>query len=164
MTSVLTDHLVEPSPFILGILGQNNQITEQDLQDRVLVPILQDIGRVPEKILLSCEGNSSIYVQEWAETLRIITQLFHCDWARNGKMAQILRDDRIQKECTHLLVFLGPRSTRLEKLGERMAKKGKIVFTLCRNQILTKIECSPCASPVSGRVRKSNTQKEPPHQ
>ena len=161
--SVLEDTLFEPTPYILGIIGSTNKMTSEEIQDQILVPILQEIGRVPDRILLPTEGNSSIYIQEWAEALRINTQLFHCDWSRNGKMAQILRDDGIQKACTHALLFLPPRSTRLERLSERMAKKDKIVFTWSCNQTLTMLEKQPSASPVSKRVRKSSTQKEPLH-
>ena len=46
------------------------------------------------------------------------------------------------KECTHALVFLSQKSTRLEKMAEKMCKKGKIVFTSSHNQTLTQYEMS----------------------
>ena len=46
------------------------------------------------------------------------------------------------KECTHALVFLSQKSTRLEKMAEKMCKKGKVVFTSSHNQTLTQFEMS----------------------
>lgn len=117
-----------PEVIILGVFG-NHKITESDLQENTLNLILQELGQIPNRILIPTEGISSIYIQSWAETLNIPTQLFQADWIKNGKIAQILRDDRIQKECTHALVFLSPKSNKLEKMAEKMAKKGKVVFT-----------------------------------
>jgi hypothetical protein len=140
MTSVLNDSLFEPKPFILGIMGHTQKISEENLQNQVLALILQEVGRVPDRILLPSEGNSSIYLQAWAEALHIPTQVFQADWVRNGKIAQLLRDDRIKKECTHALVFLSPRSKRLEKVAESMVKKGKVVFTSLCNQSGVQLE------------------------
>ena len=146
MASILEDTIYEPNIIIVGVFGNTNKISEQDIQDNTLTLILQELGRTPDKILIPTEGNSSIYIQEWAESLHIKTQIFHSDWAKNGKIAQILRDDRIAKECTHALVFLPtPRgevnkSTRLEKFAEKLCKKGKIVFTSSHNQTLTQYE------------------------
>jgi hypothetical protein len=70
---------------------------------------------------------------------------------RNGKSAQRFRDERIQKECTHALVFLSNRSDRLEKYAESLAKKGKIVFTtdhhIPENQIVM-LSVEPASTPV----------------
>jgi hypothetical protein len=146
----LEDIIFEPQVIILAVFGSTNKVSEQDLQDNTLTLILQELGRMPDKVLIPSEGNSSIYIQEWAESLRIKTQQFQSDWIRNGKIAQILRDDRMAKECTHALVFLPvPRgkeqkSTRLEKFAEKMCKKGKIVFTSSHNQQLTQFEMSHC--------------------
>ena len=146
---------------IWGIFGSSNKISEQDLQDLVLAPILQELGHTPDKILIPSEGNTSIYLQEWADSLRIKTQVFQSDWAKNGRIAQILRDDRMRKECTHMLVFLPPRSERLEKMAEKMVKKGKVVFTSSADLTLTQLVLPPeTASPpkASARARKSNTK------
>lgn len=125
----INDTIFEPSVIILGIFGNTNKITEAELQENILDLILKELGRTPDKVLIPSEGVSSIYIQEWAESLGVTAQMFHCDWMRNGKIAQIIRDDRIQKECTHALLFLSPKSNKLEKLGEKMAKNGKTVFT-----------------------------------
>ena len=115
MSSVLEDAIFEPD--VWAIFGFSNRISQHELQELVLVPILQELGRIPSRILLPSEGNSSIYLQEWAETLHINTQIFQSDWVRHGRIAQILRDDRMQKECTHALFFLPPKSKRFEQMA-----------------------------------------------
>ena len=171
MTSILDEEVYEPDVIVLGIFGNTNKVSEQDLQDNTLTLILQELGRTPDKVLIPTEGNSSIYIQEWAEALGIKTQTFQADWARNGKIAQILRDDRMAKECTHALVFLpAPRggvqkSTRLEKFAEKLCKKEKVVFTSSHNQTLTQFEMSHSQSSqkslkASERAHKSNKGKE----
>lgn len=159
----LDDEIFEPNIIILGIFGNTNKVSEQDIQDNTLTLILQELGRTPDKVLIPTEGNSSIYIQEWAESLGIKTQSFQSDWVRNGKIAQILRDDRIFKECTHALVFLGQKSTRLEKYAEKLCKKGKIVFTSSHNQMLIQLEMTHSLHPlqkVSERDRKLSKGKE----
>ena len=140
--SCLDDTVFQPNVIILAIFGNTNKVSEQDIQDNMLIPILKELGRPPDKVLIPTEGNSSIYIDNWAEALHIKTQTFQADWIRNGKVAQIIRDDRIAKECTHALVFLGQKSTRLEKFAEKLCKKGKTVFTSSHNQTLTQYEMS----------------------
>ena len=159
----LDDQIFEPNVIILAVFGNTNKISEQDLQDNTLTLILQELGRTPDKVLIPTEGNSSIYIQDWCESLGIKTQSFQSDWARNGKIAQILRDDRMAKECTHALVFLSNKSTRLEKFGEKMCKKGKMVFTSSHNQTLTQLEMShssPQPLKALEHARKSSKGKE----
>ena len=133
MASVIAnEELYTPTIIILGVFGYQNKVTVVDIQE-IMTAILQEIERLPDKILIPSEGNSSMYLQDWAESLHIKTQIFQSDWMRNGKMAQRFRDERIQKECTHALVFLSNRSDRLEKYAESLAKKGKIVFTSCHS-------------------------------
>ena len=164
----LDDEIYEPEVFVLGVFGNTNKVSEQDLQDNTLNLILRELGRTPDKVLIPTEGNSSIYIDSWAESLGIKAQTFQADWARNGKIAQILRDDRMAKECTHALVFLpAPRgvnkSTRLEKFAEKLCKKEKVVFTSSHNQTLTQFEMShslPPSQQASGHARKSSKGKE----
>ena len=161
-TSVMSldDAIFEPNVIILGVFGTTNKISEKDLQENTLTLLLQEIGRIPDKVLLPSEGNSSIYIQEWAESLHIKTQVFRSDWIKNGRIAKILRDDRIQKECTHMLIFLTDKTAKLEKFSEAQAKKGKTVFTSCPNQILTHVELQHVPSlPVLKPARKSNKEK-----
>ena len=165
MSSVLDDSIMTPSIIIWSIFGYLNKITEQDLQELVLIPILQELGRIPDKILIPSEGNTSIYLQEWADSFHIKTQVFQSDWAKHGRIAQILRDDRMQKECTHMLVFLPPRSKRLEKMAEKMAKKGKVVFTSSADLSLTQLVLQPesVSQPMASmHARKSNTKTKQP--
>ncbi len=153
----------EPDVIILGIFGNTNKITEAELQENILDLILKELGRTPDKVLIPSEGISSIYIQEWAESLGITAQMFHCDWMRNGKIAQIIRDDRIQKECTHALLFLSQKSNKLEKIGEKMAKKDKTVFTSSYPfQDLEMFVVEPVQKQqqkASGRARKSDIGK-----
>jgi hypothetical protein len=129
MSSVIAnEELYTPTIIVLGVFGYQNKVSVTDVIE-IMTSILEEIERLPDKILVPSEGNSSMYVQDWAESLHIKTQIFQSDWMRNGKMAQRFRDERIQKECTHALVFLSNRSDRLEKYAESLAKKGKIVFT-----------------------------------
>jgi len=165
MSSVIAnEELFTPSIIILGVFGYQNKVTFADVQE-IMTGILQEIERLPDKILVPSEGNSSMYVQDWAESLHIKTQIFQSDWMRNGKSAQRFRDERIQKECTHALVFLSNRSDRLEKYAESLAKKGKIVFT--KNSQDTKKESaqkhlvmiSEPVEPASTPVRKSGKER-----
>ena len=149
------DEIYKPQVIILGICGYTNKVSESDLQDNTLTLLLQELGRIPDKILLPSDGNSSIYIQEWADALHIKSQLFHSDWIRYGKRAQIIRDDRIEKESTHMLLFLSDRSTRLEKKAESLTKKGKIVFTSLA-QTLTQLELHVDSLPASKPAHKSN--------
>jgi hypothetical protein len=155
----LDDTIYEPQVIVLGVFGCTNKVSEQDLQDNTLNIILRELGRTPDKVLLPTEGNSSIYIQEWAESLGIKTQSFHSDWARNGKIAQIMRDDRMSKECTHALVFLpaprGQKPSRLEKFAEKVCKKGKAVFTSSHTQQMCELTChEPQPQKASERARK----------
>jgi hypothetical protein len=135
-SSTLHESLVTPAPLIMGILGHTNKQSEQSLIETVLTPLLQEVGRVPDRILLPSEGNSSIYLQEWAESLRIKTQIFHSDWKRHGKIAQILRDDRIKQESTHVLLFVGPRSKTWEKVVTSLVRKGTYVVTSSNDELV----------------------------
>ncbi len=162
--SSLQDEIYEPNVIVLGVFGNTNKVSEQDLQENILNLILQELGRTPDKVLIPTEGNSSIYIECWAESLHIKRQIFQPDWVRNGKIAQILRDDRMAKECTHALVFLqAPRakekSQRLEKFAEKLCKKGKTVFTSSHNQQLTQLELLHSSQPplkASEPARKSD--------
>ena len=56
----MLEELFEPNIIILGIFG--NIKTVDTIQDNLHV-ILQELGRIPDKILIPVEGNSSIYIQ-----------------------------------------------------------------------------------------------------
>ena len=120
--------LIQGQPFYLGILGIHNQITKEDIHEKILHPLISALGRLPEKIILPSEGTSSAYISIWAERNNVDTQVVEADFRKFQRKAAILRDSRILKECTTLLTFLGPRSRTNEQTSIRQAKKGKRVF------------------------------------
>jgi len=124
----------EVQPIVLGIFGTRTRkaLSERKLLEEVLTPILQELGRIPDKVLVPSEGDSSAIIELWAESLRIPCHAITADWGRVGKAAVYMRDARIQAEATHVLIFLSNRSTRYEKLAEQMATRKqhpKTVFT-----------------------------------
>lgn len=110
-------------PLILGVLGARNALTKQIMQDEILNPVLDDLGRKPMKILLPAEPLSSAYIECWAGRQEIPVDLMKSDWVRNGRRAGVLRDAYIEKESTALLIFEGPKSRYYLDLAERIAKK-----------------------------------------
>jgi hypothetical protein len=80
MSSTLEDSLFHPNVIILSIFGHTNKVSESDLQENTLTLLLQEMGRTPDKVLLPSEGHSSMFIQDWAESLGIKTQIFHADW------------------------------------------------------------------------------------
>lgn len=110
-------------PLILGVLGARNALTKQIMQDEILNPVLDDLGKKPMKILLPAEPLSSAYIECWAGRQDIPVDLMKSDWVRNGRRAGVLRDAYIEKESTALLIFEGPKSRYYLDLAERIAKK-----------------------------------------
>jgi hypothetical protein len=152
----LNDEIYEPQVIVLAIFGQNNQLTETDLHQNVLYPLLEEWGRTPDTILLPNDGKVASDINEWAESLHIKTKVFYSDWTQHGKIAQILRNDRMMKECTHSLFFLSSRSKRLEQYAEKWTMKNKEVFTFDGAQL---IQLLPQTRPekASTHDHKSNT-------
>jgi hypothetical protein len=146
----------QPTPIILGVFGSRAKVTEDAIHNTLHL-ILQELGQLPDKVLIPAEGISSVFLYEWAESLKIPCQMFQSDWIRNGRIAQILRDDRIQKECTHALVFLGQKSNKLEKYAEKLAKQKKVVFTSSYHT--QELEQIVFEETVSTPVRKSDKGK-----
>jgi hypothetical protein len=155
-TAVWNDTVYHPQVIIFALFGQNNQLTETEIH-QLIAPLVEEWGRTPDRILLPSEGKSSAYFLEWAESMELRTAVFHCDWMRNGRTAQILRDDRMMKECTHALCFLSSRSKRMESFAEKWTRKGKTVFTWSTAEGLVQLEMDH--EPKKGSVpdRKSNT-------
>ncbi len=133
------DFLDEPrtqgQPIHLGILGVHNQISKEDIHEKILHPLMSVLGRLPDKLTLPSEGTSSALISLWAERSNVHMQSVEADWKKLQRKAGILRDARILKECTHLLVFLGPRSRSYEQTAIRQVKKGKRVFLVEHNPI-----------------------------
>jgi hypothetical protein len=132
MADCFTDEPVAtgPKPIILGVLGHRTDATQEKLVEDVMVPLLQELGRPPVRILLPSEGTSSIFLSDWAEGLHIPTQIYEADWRRHQRRALIYRDARIQEEATHFLIFLNKRSMSNEKTAMRLARKGHPVLTV----------------------------------
>ena len=129
-TDETPEEIKRAEPLFLGVIGSRTDATETRIRDEVLLPILQELGRMPDKLILPEEGASSIYIHDWADTMKIQSHIYQCDWQRHGKRAKIFRDSRIQEESTHFLIFLQKRSEFNEKLGTRLARKGYHVFTV----------------------------------
>lgn len=117
-------------PIYLGIIGSRQDLSQQTIIETILTPILQELERPPDRVILPSEGTTSIFISDWAETLRIPTQIYEADWIRHNRRAKIFRDARIQSESTHFLVFLNKRSQFNATLANRLALKGYPVFTI----------------------------------
>jgi hypothetical protein len=130
-----SDIRIQGKPIALGILGIHNQISKEDIHEKVLHPLMSALGRLPDKIILPSEGTSSAYISLWAERNHIDTQCVEADWRKFQRKAAILRDARIVKECTTLLTFVGVKSRTNEQTAIRHAKKGKQVFLVEPNPI-----------------------------
>lgn len=134
MADCFTDEPIDTDstlkPIILGVLGHRTDATQEKLVEDVMTPFLQELGKVPERILLPSEGMSSILLSDWADGLHIPTQIYEADWRRHQRRALIYRDARIQEEATHFLIFLNKRSMANEKTAMRLARKGYPVMTV----------------------------------
>jgi len=122
-------------PIYLGILGIHNQISKDDIHEKILHPLMSVLGRLPDKLILPSEGTSSAYISLWAERHKIDTHCVEADWKRFQRKAGILRDARILKESSHLLTFVGVKSRTNEQTAIKQAKKGKQVFLIEPNPI-----------------------------
>jgi len=117
-------------PLFLGVIGSRPDVKQKELEECILHPLLEVLGRPPDQLILPTEGLSSILISDWADSLHIPAQVYEADWHRHNRRAKLFRDLRIQNESTHFLIFLNKRSTFNEKLAERLAKKGYTVFTV----------------------------------
>ena len=120
---------------VLGVLGNSSAAkwTRETMAEIIMNPLLEVMERIPEKILMPTEGTTSMLLQVWAERQSVPFQAIDSDWIKMGRRARALRDSRILKESTHLLIFLGTRSDYYERVAIREAKKGKIVFTVANS-------------------------------
>jgi hypothetical protein len=111
---------------VLGVLGTRSNIRYEDLDSQIMGPMVEAWGD-PDEIVLPAEGDSSAAIQGWAERRKIPVSLVGSDWKTQGRRAGLLRDARIQRESTHLLLLQGPRSNALSNLGLRLSRKGRPV-------------------------------------
>ena len=127
----------------LGVLGKTEGIAQEKLIQEVIFPLVGLWGRLPEKLILSSEGMSSVLFSIWAERNDVEYQMLEADYRKLGRRAGFLRDSMIVKECTHLLVFLGVRSQKNEEIAMREAKKGKKVYTIHPKSLeITELICA----------------------
>lgn len=125
-----TGPLMKAEPFFLGVIGSRTNTELTKYVEDILTPLLEEWGRLPDRLILPAEGNSSIMIGEWADQLKVPTQIYEADWFRHKRRAKIFRDARIQQEASHVLVFLNQRSSFNESLAERLARQGKHVCTV----------------------------------
>ena len=118
------------NPFVLGILGSTESFDRETILDAVLYPVLQELSRMPSRVIMPAEGKSSILISAWANRLSVPTLEYQCDWKTLGKRARALRDARILREATHLILFCSAKSDYYIKTAQREAKKGRTVFTV----------------------------------
>ena len=125
-----TEPLTKGATIFLGVIGSRTDATQEKILEDIMKPIVQELGRIPDRMVLPSEGISSIYISDWADTMKIPTQVYEADWHRHQRRAKIFRDARIQQESTHFIIFLNKRSEFNEKLALRLAKQGYPVFTV----------------------------------
>jgi hypothetical protein len=114
----------------LGVLGKREDIQKTDLIEKIMHPLMKSIGKLPDIVYLSTEGISTAHIGNWAERCEIPFENIHADCRKLGRKAFALRDGRILKASTHLLIFEQPKSEYIVKLGIREFKKGKPVFSV----------------------------------
>ena len=124
--------LLPPQPYCLGILGQSSAAfwTKETLVQGILQPFVEEQGKLPDTIVAPAEGQTSMLLEWWAARQDISIQIYEANWTKLGKRARALRDARIVKEASHLIVFLGERSDTYETIAIRELKKGKIIYTI----------------------------------
>ena len=124
--------IAAPSALILGILGHSSDSywSKKTLVENLITPILEQEKTDLHTLLLPNEGNTSILLQAWADCLCIKNSTYASDWKVLGRRARGIRDSRILKESSHLLIFLGTRSDYYEKIAIREVKKGRVVYTV----------------------------------
>lgn len=123
--------LIQPAkPFVLGVLGSSESFTKDSILTSIVNPVLAEQERMPSLLLLPAEGSSSTLLSVWAERLHIPCSEYECDWRTLGKRARALRDSRILRESTHLILFCGTKSDYYQKVAEREVKKRRVVYTV----------------------------------
>ena len=143
-----------PNTILLGILGSRQDVTYDIFHEQILNPILGELGRMPERLILPSEAASSALFHGWGKKMRLASITYETDWYRLGRKAGIVRDNRIISESTHLIVFLGKRSEHYLKKAEQLAKKGKTVFTVSINYQLEML--TACDQPLPQTPQKSS--------
>jgi hypothetical protein len=111
---------------VLGILGTRSNVQYEEFEQDVLGPMVEAWG-FPDEILVPAESDSTQIILTWAKQKSIPVQLVTADWRTQGRRASTMRDGRIQRDATHLLMLQGPRSNALMNLARRLDRKGRPV-------------------------------------
>jgi hypothetical protein len=111
---------------VLGVLGTRSNIRYEDMETDVFAPLVEAWG-FPDEVIVPAESDSSQILLTWAKEKGVPVRLISCDWVTQGRKAGLLRDSRIQREATHLLLLQGPRSNALMQLATRLERKGRPV-------------------------------------
>ena len=119
-------HHSDPTRIVFGVLGTRNKMSYEDFVAQILDPTVEVWG-LPAEIMAPADGESAEVLQAWASHRRIPICLVAADWTRNGKRAGMLRDSRIQRDSSHLILLQGPRSNALTQLAGRLQRKGRPV-------------------------------------
>lgn len=114
----------------LGVLGKREDISKIEIHEKILHPLLETLGKMPDIIYVPSDGMTSALIGAWAERAEIKCETIHADFRKLGRRAFVLRDSQILKAATHLLLFEQPKSEYIVKLGIRELKKGKHVFSV----------------------------------
>ena len=119
----------------IGLLGLRRDLDAKDIS-QILDLIAEDIpSSAIQSLIVPSEGDSSIYAEAWAEKKKIPVTVHQSDWRRDGKRAQIFRDNRIIHDATHFLIFGGPRSERPLKTATQLTKKGNTVYYMAHGSM-----------------------------
>lgn len=116
----------QPERAVLGVLGTRSNVRYEDFERDVLAPTVEAWGN-PDELILPAESDSTQIILTWAKQKDIPVRLVTADWKQQGPRAGVLRDGRIQRDATHLLLLQGPRSNTLMTLGKRLERKGRPV-------------------------------------
>lgn len=119
-------HHSDPTRIVFGVLGTRNKMSYEDFVAQILDPTVEAWG-LPAEIIAPADGESAEVLQAWAAHRRIPVCLVAADWTRNGKRAGMLRDARIQRDASHLILLQGPRSNALTQLAGRLQRKDRPV-------------------------------------
>ena len=114
----------------LGVLGKREDISREDFFEKIIHPLMELLGKMPDIVILPSDGMSSALVGAWADRCGVKTETLTAEWHKLGRKAVCLRDSRILKSSTHLLIFEQPKSEYIVKLGIREFKKGKSVYSV----------------------------------
>jgi hypothetical protein len=114
--------IAEPTLYVLGFMGIRNGVSYEEMQTNILAPVVEAWG-IPDEVVTPAEGDATQAIITWCHNHNVPLRLVSCDWAKQGKRAGMMRDARLQKEATHLVLLQGPRSNKLAELAVKLERK-----------------------------------------